>query len=324
MSVSLGGRSHLGAVKEAVFKTPVAASAYMRFLSLTPAEPIEWVRTGELQYGPDRSPVYPGLKTYTLAARGISRPNFLGWLLLSGLGPVTTTVLEASVRWQHVFAWRRTEFSAACFLQPLTLESHLDQGQAFQYAGSVVNDLTLEFGIGQRIVAVEAGIMAATSARITATTPTFEVIDPFFWRQGNITLPDPTAFTTLRTLRLAVRSNQQGYDYLDGTQEYARILPGDEPRAVEISGEMVVNDAEYLVYRAATQRSLKAVLTGGTLGTGNYMLTLEAKKFRYETYDLGVATQGLRVVGFAGTAEYDPATADTPLKATLINSQSAY
>jgi hypothetical protein len=302
----------------------VAVVDYVRFESENIAESIEWIRAPDIQFGPDRGPVYPGLQNYAGPLVFPARPNSLGWFLLSALGTVTTAAMDVGVRWRHTFAWRRTEFSAASFLQPLTLEIHRDMGDAFRYAGSVINDLTLEWGIGQKILRSECGVMAAGGVRIAPTAPTPEALDPFLWRQQALTLPDPTAFTTMRRLNLAVRNNQTGYDYLDGTQEVARILPGDEPRAVEISGEMIVNDAEYRVFRATTQRTLRVVFTGPTLGTGSFRLEILAPRFRYESFDIGVTTQGHRVVGFSGTAEYDPAVANTPLQMVLDNSRSSY
>lgn len=320
-----GRVAHYGIAKEAVFGTAVAATDYFRFRGgeTLKTDPEELTPPNILGV-PDEGPTYQGLKTHGGDVSFDLHPNILGFFLLSALGPVTTVNQDVGVRWRHTFARRGTEFSSASWLQPLTFEAHRDLGQAFQYAGSVVNTFRLQVGVDARVAGGTGGIIAKTMARIIATTPTFEATQAWRWNQIAIALPDPTSFTTMRSIELTIDNQQKGVDYIDGTQEIAHIRPGDGSLVIGVAGTMRGNSAEFTEFINGTERYLRVTATGATLGTGTFRLELRCPKFRYLAKDLGVAGPGEIFVGFRGKAKFDSAVADTPLAAILDNSKASY
>lgn len=227
-------------------------------------------------------------------------------------------------RWQHTFAPRQTDFADSCSLQPMTFEIGRDLTQSFQYAMAVINRLRLQVGIDEKVMAATGSILSQTMARITATVPTVEATQAFRWNQIAVTLPDPTAFGTMRSLTQTIENNQEGIPYLNGSQEVLHIRSGNNSRRITVEGIMRGSTAEFTEFVNGTERFLKLVLTGAVLGTGNYSLTLEYPRFRYMAKDLGVAGPGEIFVGFRGLAKYDGSVANTPMRAILMNGQASY
>lgn len=319
-----GRLAHIGVGKQTAWGTPVAAAAYLRFVSEALSTTIEEVVSQQIQSVPDQGPIYQGAESHSGEIVFEAHPNVLGWFLLSALGPVTTTQVDVGVRWRHEFTKRVSDFSTESFAQPLTLEIHRDLGQAFQYADAVVNRLALSFGTAQqKVCRVTASVLARNVGRITATSPSFEATQAFRYHQAAITLPDPTAFNTLRELEVTIDNGLRPIELLDGTRLAARLL-AEEARVVTVAGAMIMSSAEWDELRNASERALKVVFTGPTLGTGTYKMTIEVPRFRYSAYDLGVASHGLQFVRFTGKGRYDSAVAASPVKITLENSQGAY
>ena len=252
-----------------------------------------------------------------------AHPSILGWFLLGGLGPITTTNPDVGVRWRHTVAPRQTEFSAAAVLQPFTFEVHRDLGLAFQYAGALMNTVELAWGVDEKVLFASCGAIAKAMLRITATAPPFEATRPFLWNECAVTLPDPTAFTTMRSLRVRIENNIGGLWFIDGSREAARIRPTGH-RIVTVTGVMLANSAEFDQFDTRGQRALKMIFTGPVLGTGNIRLELNAPQFQYVTYPVRVEGADEQMVGFTGKAKYDAAVANTPLQAILDNGKSSY
>ena len=397
---SSGRQAHVGISKQTAWGTPVAAAAYLRFRSESLTTSIEEITPPNILGVPDEGQTYQGFQGHAGDIVFDAHPDVLGYFLLSGLGPVTSTGQQDSTaiqinvvataktytrvsgsfvtdgfqagmtvtasgftnggnngtkviqtvaalvitmtsatglvdetgggderllggRFEHVFTKRTSDFSAESYAQPMTFEIHRDLGTAFQFSDAVVNRLTLNFGVGEKVTRVTAGIIAKTVARITATSPTFEATQAFRYNQAAITLPDPTAYDTLRDLEISIDNGLQPIELMNQTTEAARIL-AEGSRIVTVGGSMITSSDEWDVFRLGTERALKAVLTGATLGTGTYKLTLEVPKFRYVAYDLGVGGPGLQFVGFRSKGKYDGSTAASPLKLTLQNGWIAY
>lgn len=318
-----GRKGHIGIAKETTFKTAVAATDYTRFRRESLTTDNEEVISPEIQAVFDEGPSYQGERRHAGDVMIDSHPAFLGFPLLGALGPVTTTNPDAGVRWRHTFAARQTEFSAEAVLQPFTFEIHRDLGQAFRYAGALVNTIELAWGVDEKVLFATFGVIAAAMTRITATTPTFETARPFLWNECAVTLPDPTAFTTMRSLRVRIENNVGGLWFIDGSREAARIRPTGF-RVVTVAGTMLASSAEFDAYDLRTIRALKAIFTGPTLGTGNIRLELNLPQLQYVTYPVRVEGPDEQMVGFTAKGKYDAAVANTPLQAVLDNAKSAY
>jgi len=323
-----GRNAFIGLSKEVTFATPVAASVYHRFRGgeAVRTEIPELTPPNILGTQPDEGPTYQGLKTHGGPIPFDAHPNILGYYLLGALGPVSTVQDEVGIRWTHTFTPRLTQFSADCWPQPFTWEIGRDMTQSFQYSGGIVNTLELSIGVDtEQVLLANAGLLARTMTRITATSPSgIETTQAFRWHQVAVTLPDPTAFATMRSLRMLIDNQMTSYAYLNGTLEVGDMRPGDNQRVITVEGVMRANTSEFTEFINGTQRSLKLVFTGPTLGTSNFMLTLEFPAFRYIAKDLGVPGPGEIMVGFRGKAKYDSAVSNTPMRAILRNSLSAY
>jgi hypothetical protein len=71
-----------------------------------------------------------------------------------------------------------------CALPPYTIEVHRDltgSTPAFQYAGGVINTLSLTLGVGAKILTATSSWLAKSVANIAATTPSLPTTDPFMW-----------------------------------------------------------------------------------------------------------------------------------------------
>jgi len=297
---------------------------YARFRSESMTTDIEEVTPPNIQGVFDEGPTYQGLRAHAGDIVMDAHPNVLGLLLLSLVGPVTTTATADAGAKQHVFAARQTDFVAECIQQPLTLEIHRDIGNAFRYAGSVVNVGTFRFGIGEKVLGFTGGMIGSVMSRIAATVPAYEATRAFMWNEAVVTLPDPTGFNTMTDLTIGWDNRNEGKAFIDGTREIARIRSAGS-RRITVSGTMLASSAEFDSYDTGGERYLKLVFTGALIGTGVfYKLQFDFPKFRYVSYPVGNTGPDETMVGFTGVAKYDSATVDTPGKVTLINSQVSY
>lgn len=319
-----GRRAHIGVARETVFGTPVASADYFRFHNEDLFPDIEEVVPPNILGVPWRGPTYQGLQTHQGPIAFDAHPNILGYFFLSALGADTVVEQEVGIRWQHTFAPRVTEFSSLCWLQPLTFEIHKDLGNAFRFAGGVVNEFGLDFGVDQKVLMGNAAVIAKAGTRITATVPTHEVTQAFRWNQAAITLPHPTAFATMQRLRFTINNQQEGLPFIDQTTEVARIRGGNESSVVQVSGRMLASDAEVTEYTGGTERALRCIWTGPVLGASTYRLELRFPLFRYTRYRVSIASPGEVFVDFEGEAKYSAATAETPMTAIIQNAKAAY
>ena len=318
-----GRKGHIGAAKEAVFGTPVAATDYHRFRSESVITAIEEVTPPNILGVFDEGPTYQGLKTHAGDIEMDAHPNVPGLYLLSGIGDVATTNPDVGVRWVHVFSVRQTQFSDQSIMRPMTLEIHRDIGNAFQYTGFNANTLQWSWGIGAKVLAFRVGGMAKSMARIAPTVPTFESTQAFRWNQCTIRLPDPTAFLTIQDIQINVDNGLSGKAYIDGTQEIARVRTSG-PRVVTFSGTMLATDAEITEFLNGSERDSQIEFIGSALGTGFFKYIFDMPKVRYTAYPVGIAGPDEVMVSFTGKAKFDSATAQTPLQVTLHNSKSSY
>lgn len=321
-----GGLTHVGLGKETTWGTAVVATEYLRFLSEGINEEIEQIISEQLGAIVDEAPSFEGLHTVEGDLDFEAYPNALGHLLRSALGaPVTTQpdgVGNPTV-FQHVFTPVQSNFSNICALPPYTLEVHRDLEQAFQYAGAVVNDLTMSFGTDDKIMKGTASIIAKKLALIAKTTPSLETTEPFLWNQATVTISG-AANSDVQTLEFGVNNSLEGRATLDGTKEVSRISRTGK-RTFPISFTFDLKDlTEFNRFRSQSEVAAKIELIGVLIsGTYNYKLTIDVPKLRYTAFPINVGGAEAITAQVEGAAKYDSASAFA-MKVTLINTKTAY
>lgn len=310
-----GVNAHLGLAKEAVFGTPLAATDYVMFVSESLSHEIEQLMETSLRGSPDEPPQFAGLETFRGDVVFEGRPQLLGYFLQSCLGNPATS---GTGPYTHVFTPRTDAFSDLCALQPYTLEIHRDlgAGNAFQFAGSIVNTLALEFGVGQKILKCTAGIIAKDLANIAKTTPSYADENPFLWHQAAISVGG-SGNQNLESLGLTINNNCEGIPLLNGTKKIAKIKRTGY-RTLDFSATFDVDDlAEYNRFKNQTETAFVITLTSGT-----DELKLELNKVRYTAFPLNVSGPGRLTVAVTGKAKYD--ATKKLVTVTLKNGKATY
>ncbi|MDC3414266.1 phage tail tube protein [Terrihalobacillus insolitus] len=321
-----GGLTHVGLAKEATFGTPVAATDYLRFTTEGLTEEIEQVISEQLNATVDEAQSFEGMRTISGDVGFDVYPNELGHVLRSALGAPTTTQVDATNNptvYQHVFTPAQSPFSNVAALPPYTFEVHRDLEQAFQYTGTVVNDLTLNFGTDNKIMQGSASVIAKALSLITKTTPSFDTTDPFVWNQATISI-NGTGNNDLQTLDFAVNNSLEGAGTLDGTKEISRIRRTGK-RTFPVNLTFDLQDlTEFNRFRSQSEVPAVIELTGATIsGTYNYKLTIDIPKLRYTAFPINVGGAEAITAQVTGSAKYDPVSA-YGMKVTLTNTASAY
>jgi hypothetical protein len=324
--MAFGALAHIGLGKESTFGTPVAAVDYLRFASEGINEEIEQIVSEQLNGTIDEGPSYEGLHNISGDISFDVYPNVIGHILRSAFGPPTTSQPDASSNptvYQHVFTPTQVNFSSLCAVASYTLEIHRDLEQAFQYAGAVVNELTLNFGTDDKIMKASASIIAKSLALIAKTTPNFETTDPFLWHQAVVKIND-TVTSDLQTVEFGVNNSLEGSATLDGTKTISRIYrTGRRTFPVSMTFD-VKNLDEFNRFRSQTEVPVTIELTGANIsGTYNYKMTVEFPKLRYTAFPINVGGAETLTAQVDGTAKYDPAKAYAA-KITLINTKQSY
>lgn len=321
-----GALAHVGLGKENTFGTPVAATDYLHFVSEGLSEEIEQVISEQINGTVDEAPSFEGQHTISGDVGFDVYPNVLGHILRSALGAPTTTQPDATNNpsvYQHVFTPSQNPFSDVSALPPYTFEVHRDLEQAFQYAGTVVNDLTLSFGTDNKIMKGSASVIAKALALITNTTPSFETTDPFMWNQATISI-NGAQNNDLQTLELSVNNSLEGRGTLNGTREVSRIRrTGKRVFPLSLTFDLV-DLSEFNSFKNQSEVPATIELTGATIsGTYNYKLTIDIPKLRYTAFPINVGGAGEVTAQVSGSAKYDPSSA-YGMRVTLVNTKSSY
>jgi hypothetical protein len=315
--------THVGLGKEATWGTAVVASDYLQFADEGMNEEIEQLISEAKRGIVDESPSFEGLHNIAGNLGFEVYPNVLGHILRAAFGaPVTTqpNALNNPTVYQHVFTPTQQNFSNVCALPPYTLEVHRDLEQAFQYAGAVLNELTLSFGNDQKIMRGSASIIAKKLALIAETTPNLETTKPFLWDQSTITIGG-VANTDVMSMSFGVNNALEGRATLNATREISRVRRnGDRTFPINVTYDLI-DLTEYNTFRGQQERVAKIDLIGESIsGAYNFKLTVDIPKFRYTAFPINVGNGQVQAVG---SAKYDAASAHA-MKITLINTKSGY
>lgn len=321
-----GSLAHVGIGKEATWGTPAAAQDYLKFSSEGLTEEIEQVMS-EAQLGiVDEAPSYDGMRTVSGDVSFDVYPNVVGHLLRAAFGiPVTSQpdAVGSPTVYQHVFTPVQSNFSNVCALPPYTFEVHRDFEQAFQYAGAVVNDLTLSFGTDTKIMQGTAAVIAKSLALIAETVPNFEVTNPFLWHQSTVSIGG-VENDDLQTFEFGINNSLEGRSTLNNTKEISRIARNGK-RTFPVKLTFDLKDlAEFNRFRNQNEVALTIDLVGANIsGTNNFSLKIEIPKLRYTAFPINVGGAEAITAQVDGIAKYD-STLTHAMKVTLVNTKQNY
>jgi hypothetical protein len=308
---------YLGLAKETAYGTAVAPATYMRILNET------------IKFNPNfvyHRTIEGGRKLQTTQAvkqqsQGSIRfmPVYdkgLGEILNMLFGKVTTTVLEASVRWQHVFEPLATITSNV--MPSYTIEKGLDDITGERYSGCSVGRLRINANPADFVV-VDADIFGKKPSTVTLATPSFSSQD--YINAGQVVTQTLGGVTT--------KFEQFSVEIIGGAVP-AFKPSSKEPDSIDIDPVMVtasfvtrfLSSADLTDFLNATQKVLVYKWQGPTLGAGNYSLQLDLPKLNFDEGDVVVNEQDRLVQARNVTAIAD-ANNDL-IKMTLVNGVSGY
>lgn len=317
-------RGHIGLAKETDWGTPVAATKYLPFVSESLSLAIEQLVSAAQKSIIDEPASYPGLKTIAGDIVLEVDPVTIGHLLQSALDDPTSALYDSGpLAYEHLFEPRQDDFSAVCPVVPYTLEIYRDKGDAFQYAGGVVNTLNLSFGTGEKILRATAGIIAKSYLGITKTSPSYATVNPFTWEQAVIKIAT-VANNDLESFNFTLDNHLVGIPTLNNTSLISRIYR-DGARNVDIAMTVdFVDQTQFGIFEAQTEQAFEITLTGAVIETGhNYSLIIDIPKLRYTAYPINISGAGRITSSVSGKAKYDAASGYA-IKISLINKETEY
>jgi hypothetical protein len=317
-----GALAHVGLGKETTWGTAAAVNDYIRFASEGITEEIEQVVSENIAGIVDEGASYEGMHNISGDLSFDVYPNAVGHMLQSAFGaPVTTSVSEGV--YKHVFTPVQANYSNLSALPSYTLEIHRDLEQAFQYVGSVVNDLTFSFGTDTKIMQGSAAIISKELTLVAKTTPNFEATNPFLWHQAKVTI-NGVNNTDIQTLSFGVNNSLEGRSTLNQKKEISRIQRNGK-RVFPVSFTLDLNNLdEYNRFRSQSEVSAIIELTGADIdGTNNHSLKIEIPKLRYNAFPINVGGSETITASVEGSAKYDSASAHA-MKITLTNTKQSY
>jgi hypothetical protein len=226
----------------------------------------------------------------------------------------------------HTYSPRQTAFGTNTVTQPYTLEVHRDMpaGNTFQYAGTAVEKLLLQWGVriggsGDEAMSAEVDVISQALNFISPTTVSYDALaNLFLWNQCKINI-GVAGSVTIADIKIDFDMGVEGKAYIDGTNQIHSIVARG-PRIVSVTGTMLADINQFNFYKTRTRQDMNIVFTGPALGTnGNFQLMLDMPQVQYITYPIVVPNFQEIMVGFTAKAKFDSAIAQTPALITLTN-----
>lgn len=302
----LGARAGQGTVgffglaKETVWGTAVAATDYMELLSENLAHTIERFPTRNIYGGFYEADDYAGLRRNAGSIVHAAHPVSLGFLLQGVFNTLSQTVIASGALFRNTFVSPKSEFAAGVPRQPFTLEANRDVVSSHVYTGALINRLTLALAPNQDLRATAEWI-AKGQTIIAATTPTFpgSSRDPFTFDTASVQIAG-AASARFEAFSMVVDNSLEGIPALNNTNTIAKIR-AQGPQMIKISGTLDFADVtEQVDFINQTERSLILSLTRAD----SFHLHIEAPRFVYTAFPVGIAGRGRITVAFEGMARY--------------------
>jgi hypothetical protein len=242
----------------------------------------------------------------------------LGEILHMLAGKVTTTVLEASLRWQHVFELLKN-ITTTTNMPSYTVAKGLDDITEERYPGGSMGRLTITANPADFVKLVAQMFAKKPTTPAIATGLSFSSQD--YLNAGQVVTQTLNGVTT-KFEAFSIEINGGAFPV---------FKPGSkEPDSIDLESADVkvsfttrfLSASDLTDFLNASQKALVYKWQGSTLGAGNYSLQLDIPKMNFDEGDVRVNQQERLVQARRVTAIED--SVNGMIKFTLVNNKSAY
>lgn len=314
-----GFLGYFGLAKESSWGTAVAATDYVELMSENLTTGIDRFETRNIIAGFQEPDDYAGARRTTGDVVAAANAVALGHFLKAAMNTVSGSVVLSGFLWTTRFVSTKSEFAAGVPSQPYTLEVFRDVTSAHRYAGALLSRLTLALAPNQDM-RVTANWIAQAHTLIAKTTPTFpgSPADPFTFDTASISLAG-TATAQIEAVTCTIDNQLEGILALNNSNQIGRLARRG-PQTVRISGTMNFADiTEYNNFINQTEQAFKMTMTRAQ----SFMFVLEAPRFVYTAFPMGLPGRGRLTVAFDGQARYLASSA-VALDMQLTSTRSNY
>lgn len=314
-----GFLGHLGLAREGTWGTAVAATDYAELMSENLSTTIDRFETRNIFAGFYEPDDFAGARRTAGGIVLAGNPMPMGHLLRAAMGTSSASTVLSGFLYTMNHTTVKSEFAAGVARPPYTLEVHRDVTSSHQYAGALLNRLTMAMAPNQDL-RITAEWLAKARLLIAKTTPTFpgSPVDPFTFDTCSLQLAG-AATARIEALTVVIDNQLEGILTLNNSNEIARVR-ATGPQLIRISGTMDFTDVtEEQDFINQTERVLKFTMTRAN----SFALLVEAPRFVYTAYPMGMPGRGRLTVGFEGRARYLVSSA-TALLAQLTVTKSNY
>lgn len=315
-----GHLGFLGIAKETTWGTAVAATDYVELLSENISTGIDRFPTRNIFSGFYEPDDYAGAHRTSGSISHAGHPVSLGHLLKGVFTNISQTTILSGFLWNLNFTGTKSEFADGVPRQPYTMEVNRNiSSGSHRYTGALLNRLTMALAPNQDL-RVTADWLAKTRSMITATTPSFpgSSTDPFTFDTASVQIAG-LANTRLEAFQMVIDNQLEGILSLNNTNEIARIR-AQGPQMIKISGTLdFADNLEELDFINQTERPIIITLTRAQ----SFALHIEAPRFVYNTFPMGMPGRGRLTVGFDGQARY-LASSLAAVRVQLTSTKSNY
>lgn len=314
-----GFLGYIGLAKETNFGTAVGATDYFEIMSENLSETIDRFPTRNAFGGFYEPDDYAGARRVAgdlvMAGNAIS----LGHLLKAAMNTISGSTVLSGFLYTSNFISTKSEFAVGVAGQPYTLEVHRDVTSSHQYAGAILDKLTLGLAPNQDLRCTATWI-AQAGTLIAKTTPTFpgSPTDPFTFETASLSIAG-AATARWESFNMTVNNNLDGILALNASTNIARVRRRG-PQEVRISGTLDFQDVtEYLQFKNQTELALKMNLTRAN----SFNLLIDVPRFVYTTFPTGIPGRDRLTIGISGIARYST-TSGVAVAMALTNTKSNY
>ncbi|WP_371646493.1 phage tail tube protein [Streptomyces mirabilis] len=307
----------LGVAKEVTPGTPVAATKWVPYKTLTPKDDVNLIEdVGQRGAPVDNFGQYAGQKGAELDLGGDVFADTIGWLLASVLPDLVTT--GASAPFSHVFSTLCTGDTQPT-PQTWTI---FDPLGTWQYPGAQFSELGFKWN-ADGLFEWSAKAQTWPYATTTTPTPSFTSVAPV--ANWNITCKLASVNTFVQDGELTIKRNMTVIRGAAGTQNPYRIWTGD----VSVEGKLTLvmeDSAQRTIFQAGTAQAFdvvysqgaSAALNGLQLHCSQVAYTEGTPSYGKEYIELPVTFKAIgNVTDVGASGGY------SPIKATLQNAVAA-
>ena len=320
--LGLGAQGHLGffgIAKEATWGTALGATEYAEMMSETLGTTIDRFPTRNVYAGFYEADDYAGLRHSAGAMSLAGNPLPLGTFLRGAFNNASVTVVLSGFLHTTNFTSPKSEFADGVPSQPYTLEVCRDIGSSHQYAGAIINKLTLALAPNQDL-RITADWLAQARLLIAKTTPTFpgSPTNPFTFDTASVQLAGVTN-TRFEAFTMVIDNQLAGIPILNNSNTIARIRRNN-PQMIRISGTLdFIDNAEQEDFINQTERVLTLTLTRAN----SFALLITVPRFIYDAHAGNISGRGRLTASFSGLARY-LVSSGTAILCQLTNTRSNY